>query len=408
MKRLSLLGFGLLASVLAGCPIFSGDGQQGSVPICETRDCQASCTQPADCPPNETCGIDGACHPGDCTFSGCPSGFACVVDPTTQTASCEGSTTGAGGSTTSTGGSTTSTGGSTTSTGGSTTSAGGSTTGTGGSPPSPVYCGHPSDCPSGEICSSNGTCQPGPCSASNTCVYGYACVMGACQSPTPNACNSDADCSNGSVCVAGSDGKGGVCTAPANQCFDGSQCGANENCVNGKCTLGCSTNADCRDGFTCNKTTGVCSGVTKACTVTNDCGNASQVCVGGACVPRSTGGSCQNAGDVWTENGCVPNQAASFICQNDGVQDNCATGSICLHHDCWISCDAPNQSACVNQPDARHLQARLGGFEHVRRLRHRDQPGQPVRRRRRQSDLLRRQGLHRRVLQVGRVLPVRG
>jgi hypothetical protein len=34
----------------------------------------------------------------------------------------------------------------------------------------------------------------------------------------------------------------------------------------------------------------------------------------------------------------------------DGVQDACNTGSICLHHDCWISCDAPNQSACTNQP----------------------------------------------------------
>jgi hypothetical protein len=52
---------------------------------------------------------------------------------------------------------------------------------------------------------------------------------------------------------------------------------------------------------------------------------------------------------VWDENGCIPDQAATFTCQNDGVQDACASGSICLHHDCWISCAAPDQSACATQ-----------------------------------------------------------
>jgi hypothetical protein len=365
MKRLSVLGFGLLAGLLAGCPIWM-DGNSGQPQVC-TYGCPTGCTSPSDCAPNETCAGDGQCRPGDCTTWGCASGYKCEVTPVDNTgvgqASCVpigsttstgggsttstgGSTTSTGGSTTSTGGSTTSTGGSTTSTGGSTTSTGGSTTGTGGSPPTPVYCGHPADCSSGQICASDGTCQPGPCSASNTCIYGYSCVSGTCQSPTPNACDSDASCSNGDVCIAGSDGKGGVCTPVANQCFDQSQCGAGENCVAGKCTLGCSSNADCRDGFTCNLNTGVCSGIAHSCTLTNDCGSATLVCVGGACVPRSMDGACQNAGDVWTENGCIPDQAATFICQNDGVQDSCALGSICLHHDCWISCDAATMMPC--------------------------------------------------------------
>jgi hypothetical protein len=85
------------------------------------------------------------------------------------------------------------------------------------------------------------------------------------------------------------------------------------------------------------------------CTVTDDCHSPTLVCVAGACVPRSTNGSCPNAGDVWDENGCVPDQAATFTCTTDGVQDSCASGSICLHHDCWISCDAPNQNACAAQ-----------------------------------------------------------
>jgi hypothetical protein len=223
-------------------------------------------------------------------------------------------------------------------------------------PPPPVYCGHPSDCPASQICGLDGTCKPGPCSATNACIFGYACTSGTCQSTTPNACESDASCT-GSLCIAGSDGKGGVCTTPANQCFDQSQCGTNEKCVAGKCTLGCSSNADCRDGFTCDTTKGICSVPTKACTITNDCGDATHVCVAGACVPRSTNGACTNPGDVWNENGCIPNQAAAFNCATDGQMGSgqgvpgmtCQGGSICLHHDCWISCDAPNQGVCAAQ-----------------------------------------------------------
>jgi hypothetical protein len=179
---------------------------------------------------------------------------------------------------------------------------------------------------------------------------------GTCQSTTANACDSDAACAAGSICIAGSDGKGGVCTSPANQCFDGSQCGPNEKCVAGKCTLGCTTNADCRDGFTCDTTHGICTVPAKTCKITNDCASAKEVCVGGVCVPRSNGGTCP-AGDVWTENGCIPNQAATFTCINDGVQDACAMGSICLHHDCWISCDPSTMVPC-NTPNSQFPQCK--------------------------------------------------
>jgi hypothetical protein len=54
---------------------------------------------------------------------------------------------------------------------------------------------------------------------------------------------------------------------------------------------------------------------------------------------------------VVVENGCVPNEAATFTCNSDGVQDACAQYSICLHHSCWISCDAPNQGACAANND---------------------------------------------------------
>jgi hypothetical protein len=188
----------------------------------------------------------------------------------------------------------------------------------------------------------------------NTCIFGFACQTdGTCKSTTPNACDGDADCAAngpGWTCIAGPKG-GGVCTQPSDQCFDQSQCDSGDKCVSGKCVKGCSTNTDCRDGYTCDTAHGVCTTPGKTCTVTNDCGSADKVCVGGVCLPRSQGGTC-GAGDVWADNGCIPNQAATFTCVVDGMQDACAVGSICLHHSCWISCDAPNQSACNNQPPA--------------------------------------------------------
>jgi Cys-rich repeat protein len=360
MKRLSLLGFvGLMASVLAGCPIWSGGdtGQGGGSPTCADNDCPSTCAQPSDCPQNETCGADGQCHPGDCTTTQCLAGYTCAIDPNTDTASC---VPGTGGSTTGTGGTggtgattTTTTTGGTGGTGGTTTTTTTTTTGgTGGSTGTPIYCGHPSDCAAGSTCTTDGTCQPGACTATgtNACIYGYSCTSGTCASSTPGACNADSDCASGQVCIAGSDGKGGVCTVAANQCFDQSQCSSGEDCVSGKCILGCTSDTQCRDGYTCNTTTNVCSTASKPCTVTNDCGSASLVCVAGACVPRSgPTGTCTNPGDVWDENGCVPNQAPTFTCQNDGVQDACNAGSICLHHDCWISCATPNQNACATQ-----------------------------------------------------------
>jgi hypothetical protein len=94
MKRLSVLGFvGLLVGMLSGCPIFN-DKDMGSGP-CDFGSCtssgqpqQGSCNTPADCATNETCGEDHQCHPGDCTFTTCVSGFICVVGPD-QTASCQ-------------------------------------------------------------------------------------------------------------------------------------------------------------------------------------------------------------------------------------------------------------------------------------------------------------------------------
>jgi len=59
----------------------------------------------------------------------------------------------------------------------------------------PIYCGNPHDCAAGQICGAAGLCTLGPCSATNACIFGYACQPdGTCQSAIPGACVSRADC----------------------------------------------------------------------------------------------------------------------------------------------------------------------------------------------------------------------
>jgi hypothetical protein len=326
MNRIALLGLtGALGALTAGCPIFDesqeplcdpafeacGTGAYGNVP---------QCGGPTDCALNETCGSDGQCHPGDCTFWGCVSGYSCVIDDD-GAAVC-----GAGG-------------------GGNGGSGGGGGAGGDGN----VYCGNPDDCGEGETCASDGTCLPGECDELG-CVFGYVCddtsAPPVCSPENPAACGQDADCADigaGYKCVSG------TCTAPEDQCFDQTQCQSGQVCADGKCTDGCTADDDCSAGWQCDVDKGICSIPTQPCQITSDCASSGLVCVDGACVPKSPDGTCDD-GFVWVENGCIPNQSPTFVCAQDGTQDACASGSICLHHSCYISCETPNESACDALP----------------------------------------------------------
>jgi hypothetical protein len=309
MKRLSLLGFvGLLSSILAGCPIY--DDQQEGDRSPTNQNPPGTCVTSSDCGTNETCGKDNLCHSGDCTFSGCSGGLACVVDPETQTASCQPDSSQTGGGT------------------------------------NVIYCGNPKDCGTDQTCAPDGLCHAGSCTVTG-CIYGFTCgADGACTRSNPAGCAVDAECAalgKGATCVSG------VCTQPSDLCFDQTQCAAGDKCVAGKCTPSCSSKAcSTASGFACDTGLDVCLKPVKGCTITNDCGGPSAVCVAGACVPRSAGPKCP-AGDVWVDNGCIPSQSASFTCGADGKQDICLDGSICLHHSCYISCEA-DATVCTTQP----------------------------------------------------------
>ena len=313
MKRLFLFGWvSALASALAGCPIYDNNDGHGR-PHCVENclDPEPECTNSNDCTgDNETCGADSKCHVGDCTVWGCPEDQACVLGED-RTSSCQEGGGGSGGA------------------------------GAGGGV---VYCGNPDDCSADETCAPAGICQVGDCSMIG-CIFGFTCDTDAtppvCNPSDPAACGADGDCQDsgsGYACVSG------ICTAPADQCFDQTNCSSGQVCANGKCIASCDGLSDCPTGYACNDALGICSNAAIPCVITDDCGGPSLVCVDGACVPRSDEAICEEG--LWVENGCVPSQAATFTCEQDGAQDACFPGSICLHHSCYISCESPNETAC--------------------------------------------------------------
>lgn len=341
MKRFSLLSlFGLLVG-LAGCPIYDEHDQLGTGDPCTDGRCDPNveCYAPADCGPNETCGADYQCHTGDCTFWGCPSGYACFIgDDGFATCEIEGGAGGGGGGEGGAGEGGQGPGG-----GGEGGGTGGAGGGTGGG--SAFFCGNPNDCGAGETCGPDGLCASGDCAVVG-CIFGYTCSDpgsgAACVANDPAACTADADCaaSPGAACLSG------TCTVPDLQCIDRAQCAATDRCVNFRCETECSSDADCFTGFGCDAA-GFCSVPLVPCVITNDCASADLVCVAGACVERSTDGSCA-AGFTWMQNGCVHDERPAIECQVEGSQDACAGGEVCLHHACYTSCFPQNSALCTD------------------------------------------------------------
>ncbi|WP_394839688.1 hypothetical protein LVJ94_22635 [Pendulispora rubella] len=132
------------------------------------------------------------------------------------------------------------------------------------------------------VCTGGGDCYDCPNS-----YYSNECV--------PYQCGSSYDCPSGyscqnNYCVGG----GKSCSSDAN-CPYGQVCGSDRQCHNGDCS-------------------------------TNGCPN------GGTC--KLSGGKLQC---IYPDAG-PPTDAGPAQCTGDGTQDICATGSICLHHNCYITC----------------------------------------------------------------------
>jgi hypothetical protein len=223
------------------------------------------------------------------------------------------------------------------------------------SAPGPQSCAAPSTCAPGYTCGADGYCDIGSCEVTG-CVSGYVCelenaTLQCVQPVTVNvpdagaidsgsvACQSSSDCTSnvsGALCLDGQ------CVAPANQCFDSSQCPGGDECVAGACTPTCSGGASCPTGYSCTNLdagAAVCTGNPTPCEANPGVCASGTVCSQNHCVaPCGAGGACA-VGSECIQGGCVPTELAAFVCENDGVQDACASGSICLHHQCYIACN---------------------------------------------------------------------
>lgn len=89
-------------------------------------------------------------------------------------------------------------------------------------------CTQSTDCPTGQICLSNGQCGVQPANSCNftaDCSQGHQCVNGQCVENV--ACSSNADCSAGKQCISG------ACRVV--QCTTDAQCANNFICIDYQC-----------------------------------------------------------------------------------------------------------------------------------------------------------------------------
>lgn len=343
-----------VALVTPACAIYDDTWEGECITDCLPTVEEPACSSPLECFENETCGDDGVCHSGNCRFWGCVAGYSCVTTDR-GTAECQqgdGSTTGEGGEGQGAADGNGGAGGDSTvdgsgGAGGSTvdgTGGAGGATGAGGEA-AVIQCGNPGDCDAGLTCGEDGTCQPGSCE-DVPCIEGYVCgERGTCEHQNAAACGDDDECdgASGALCV------GGTCTAPEDLCFDRAQCPDGSSCADGKCIPSCADDEGCPDSFLCDEDRGICSLPAEPCAISDECGSTDRVCVAGACVPRSDGATCA-LGDVWVDNGCLPEQRVTFTCTVDGTQAECSAGLLCVHGACFVSCDPPDQDACAAIP----------------------------------------------------------
>jgi hypothetical protein len=206
-------------------------------------------------------------------------------------------------------------------------------------------CAKPSDCPTGSSCGADNRCHPGDCSSSG-CPATFVCKLTngtpQCVSMGTSTCKSDDECPTpeGSKCLSGS------CVAPIDQCADATQCPGDALCVDGACTPACNGSTPCPTGYACDTAKGVCTNNPTPCGSTAEC-TGDTVCVDQHCVAKCGSGDTCPAGLVCVDGGCTPDEKPVFTCDQDGVQDKCQPGSICLRRSCYIACDGDAGNACA-------------------------------------------------------------
>lgn len=242
-------------------------------------------------------------------------------------------------------------------------------------PPTKQNCTGDAQCPSGQICTSNGcTAQ---CKIDGDCPKGTICKNGLCAAPTEDPgtqkqCTTTADCKGGycknNQCIACGDGKSGPCpcTPQGKECAQNevcsagfctsnpickysSECGDGKVCADGQCLTDCGSGQACANGFVCQQ--GLCKqdpNAGKTCAKNADCA-MTEVCVGGKCATSCTGtgqGTCAQ-GLVCNQGACVPNLGPIGECGNGGTT-MCNANQQCIGGYCKYTCSSDQECKLID------------------------------------------------------------
>ena len=382
MKRL-LVGLTSLgaAILLCGCPIYSDSGAesvavtcQGALQDCPTNECTDSCipwqcTWVGDCPSGYAC-QQSACVPlgSDCTTTGCADGYICKLSNGTPSCVVRPASGWEGDSSAS---SVPSDAGSSTDVSRIVVKADASvvpdaaaleTSADSTYSPDSAPIDATSDVVRTADVSADGELESGLGEAGGDGAL-EASDGGVAEAATDADSGATIDCNADSECAALS-GRcvNGTCVPTSSLCSDGTQCNVpGFRCVDGVCEPPCSGSSPvgCPVGYACDTELGACSFNADPCT-----GSGPSTCPAGSvcveercvspCVASEAGPACALADHVCVNGGCIPDEGARFACKNDGqsalLANACTTGSVCLHHDCYVQCEATAEGggSCAN------------------------------------------------------------
>ncbi len=286
-STLSILG--ALGACLAGCPVWDGGAGSGSGVYAPDAGTVDTPVIPVTCTTNQDC-QDGYCNPSShqcVTSTSCAAGVSC---PAMYTCDSRGVCV--------------------------------------------PGCSNNTQCASGQYCNAQSSCVSG-CSADADCARvspSLVCDTRSHQCAPSGACTTDAQCASTPatpVCL------GGTCQAQTSVCQFDYQCtGSGQECVDGRCVVGCTAATvarDCAAGQVCTAnrcaypTSGACS---PACP-------ANQLCVTGACLATCTTDATCSTGFMCDHGVCRVDTRPRPFCTMDS---QCNTDSICYHGACRRTC----------------------------------------------------------------------
>nr|QAT78134.1 TraA [Cystobacter velatus] len=246
------------------------------------------------------------------------------------------------------------------------------------------HCGRGQSCTNNtcQSCSTNDSCAGTSC---NCCPEGLQCA-----SPTPGAIPSCVECTNDTQCSDGKrcDLANGRCVAQLPECNTSERCGAQcakcptdrPYCLDGQVCVSCRTDLECGDGKFC------LSGECASCTTNNRCGSRCEACpsetpicltdgtaAGSSCVGCTEdahcgpGGTCDPVARTCSRPTCSVSCAEGTLCNGDAcvecfVDANCPCGGTCdtATNQCTSSCKTSNDCLGVEYCSAVTLECERG------------------------------------------------